>query len=393
MRLSKNRIDGSLRKREKRDKAPWVLAGLGVVTTVLVLAARTCGGGPETICGDGPSPIPELHVLDSNGERNPNYCKLDSHDGDRICDNNPNEMRNALGELMDMSELPKTWANGDPVKLPLEDETSVDCRINRCGKDKDTLKGPLLDFWYTSHCTQEELQEMLKNPQETASSIKSHCLIPRRYKETCRSKRNPNIPDCGPETDGPCHCENHERCEERPPKHCGNEKYEPDKGEQCDWREEVFIANRGDKSRCAKHGPDKKCNKRCKCVPKVVVVPPTPPTPQIDKLPKCPPEVMSSRGFKALLGRTGNAVRRRAGDIREALGSNAGEFIKNIFAVDVDIHGRVSNARTVGAECGGEPCKKKADLVKKSGLRVKGVKIGAPPEDCSLEYEVPLPPG
>lgn len=110
-------------------------------------------------------------------------------------------------------------------------------------------------------------------------------------------------------------------------------------------------------------------------------------------LPKCPPEVMNSRGFQGLLGRTGNAVKRRAGDVRSGIGSNPSQHIGFTFAVDVDMHGRVSNARVIEAKCGGKKCPRKANVVRITGLKVNGVKVGAPPQECRLVFPVPLPPG
>ncbi len=230
MKTTYSRIPG------QKNNAGAVLTSLTVAAcTALVLFSR-CGPKVEPRM-DADQPRNGDHVCEQSEaypwkigpdrlftrERNPNYSKLDCHDGDGVLDDSP-DVRG-----MDGNTLPPVDARGQPVQLPLEGPDSLDfrwkivhdqpCIPGNPGLGTPKLNRPLVSAKPGEMIIRprEEWEQMVRDPSSMPKSIFDPATGNNSFKrpwllaETCDSK----LPDCTPSTNEPCFAANHPSCPPR----------------------------------------------------------------------------------------------------------------------------------------------------------------------------------
>jgi len=172
---------------------------------------------------DGGKPVP-----------NPSYSKEDCYYGDGVCDS----AKEASG-LKDPAGNPAQLSKA--MKLPLENENSIDCAKELASKEscalydpaKPALTRPLVTKDYVSlrrrQVSQKELENLKAHP-ELLTPGNNYFDIYDAYEETCDSSK----PLCTSESKSACACPNHEKCAPKEPAHCGNGKIEREYSEICD---------------------------------------------------------------------------------------------------------------------------------------------------------------
>ncbi len=263
-------------KNDKKNKAAWVVTtAVAVATAIIVFARGPCGVMVEPpIRGDRICAASEqwpyrqdatgAEMKDGRGNRIPNefYSLEDCGYGDNICNDDPNNVRNAAGEPADTSKLLKKFRDGTPVNVvesagPDAMNFSPDCARRDYNSEEPVTRPRFTGsrrLIYERQLTPEEQVERSKNPGELKPGDRIKNVTISVLDERCDPN---NLPQCAPLVDEPCHFANHTNCEGPP--HCGNGLAEPDKGEDCDP---------GSKKGRRKCGPKKVCASSCKCVPR-----------------------------------------------------------------------------------------------------------------------------
>jgi|GEM_PF-6793521 len=220
----------------QRNNAGAILTSLTVVgCTALVLFGR-CSPKVEPRMdpdqpknGDGICEQSEAYPWKMGPDRlftregNPNYSKLDCHEGDGVYDDSLNVRR------MDGNTVPPVDARGQPIKLPLEGQDSIDYRwemVHRqpCipgtpGPGTPRLGRPLISAKPGEMIirSREEWEQMVRDPTSLPKSIFDPATGNNGFKrpwllqESC----NPKFPDCTPNSNEPCFAANHPSCPPR----------------------------------------------------------------------------------------------------------------------------------------------------------------------------------
>ncbi len=375
-------------------------------------------------------------------EFNPYFSFEDCHRGNDQCDDQSEraKLRDREGRPVPdlMSHYVKraedgSWAPDQerPIKLPLEDENSPDCQIQKvadhpCAERAEDGSNEILktsrirmtgdtaiqfERWRTS----SEIEQMHANPA-TVSLDDNDYRIDVNYDEAVCAVSETH-PLCTPESLVPCACPNLEACAPPPPQNCGNGSWDKAAGEQCD---------RSSKAGRVACGTSKVCTRSCRCViksapPPVAVDDPVvcgngriqpgeecdpTATPsgcgtgercttscecedvQPTKVTSCPGNRVPGMG--TLVQRITSTITGNGGQLRSALGVSSVAIDVSV-SVSVDTSG-VPTLLGANASCGGQGCPSSANVIQVTGLNLSGVTTGAPNETCVITVPVRVRP-
>jgi len=373
-------------------------------------------------------------------EFNPYFSFEDCHRGNDQCDDQTeaSKLRDREGRPVPdlMSHFVKRAEDGSwapdpdrPIKLPLEDENSPDCRIQRiadhpCEERAEDGSNEILKtsrprmtgedaIQFERWRTPSEIEEMHLNP-ETVSLDDNDYRIDVNYDEAVCAVSETH-PLCTPETLIPCACPNLEACAPPPPRNCGNNRWDKAAGEQCD---------RSSKTGRRACGANKVCTRSCRCVAKVSKAPPpvavddpvvcgngrVQPGEECDhaatpsgcgagetcttscecedaqpaKVTQCPGNRVPGMG--SLVQRITTSITSKGGQLRSALGVSSVDIAVSV-AVQVDTSG-IPTLRGATVRCGGQSCPSSANVISVTGLTLSGITTGAPDQTCTIAVPV-----
>lgn len=265
----------------KNRHAAYAVSLTVAACTALVLFARDCGTRytpmDEPIRGDRVCMQSEMHQveLDSHGRQkmdgdkpvlNRHYSPEDCHEGDRVWQNATklSELRGPEG--LPITDLMDRYLDGTEIRLPLENESSVDYPSHMAKEQPCAARGEdtpeitrdlIITKGQPARLVQRTLAEIeaLHGRPESVRLGDNYYVTAYGRNEVCET----SPPLCTAESNEECSCPNHISCrpaEAAPPPHCGNGTIEPTKNEQCDTK------SRRPRNGCA---PNHSCNNDCQC--------------------------------------------------------------------------------------------------------------------------------